>query len=114
MVYNSLCAAGNLEMQGISATVIDMHTIKPLDTQILDAEILNIKLMVSVEEHSTIGGLGGAMAEHLSALPHHPVLLRLGMEDRFQEAGDYTYMLEQNGLLPEQIAASIQQKFSSM
>ncbi len=114
MVYNALCAAGILEEQGISATVIDMHTIKPLDTQIIDQEIPITKLMVSVEEHSTIGGLGGAMAEHLSALPHHPVLLRLGMEDRFQEAGDYTYMLEQNGLLPEQIAASIQQKFSSM
>lgn len=111
MVYNSLQASEILEKQGISATVIDMHTIKPLDTNTIDTEIRSAKLIVSVEEHSRTGGLGGAIAEHLCSVQHHPVLLRLGIEDKFQPAGDYSYMLEQNELLPEQIAYSIRQQF---
>jgi transketolase len=114
MVSNSLQASKLLEKQGISASVIDMHTIKPLDTKIIDDEIVSSKLIVSVEEHSKIGGLGGAIAEHLSSLQKHPVLLKLGVEDKFRHAGDYRYMLEQNELMPEQIAVSIQKKYSSL
>jgi len=114
MVYNSLQASEILKEQDISATVIDMHTIKPLDTKIIDHEISSVKLIVSVEEHSKTGGLGGAIAEHLSSVRHHPVLLRLGIEDKFQPAGDYGYMLEQNELLPEQIAYNIRQKILSL
>ncbi|HTA61393.1 MAG TPA: transketolase C-terminal domain-containing protein [Bacteroidia bacterium] len=111
MVCNSLKAAELLEQKGIKVSVIDMHTIKPLDTAIIDNEIRSSKLIVSVEEHSKIGGLGGAIAEHLSELKQHPVLLRLGIEDEFQNAGNYLYMLEQNHLLPEQIAANILEKY---
>jgi transketolase len=114
MVYNSLRASEILEQQGIQASVIDMHTIKPLDTNLIDQEIHSSKLIVSVEEHSKIGGLGGAIAEHLSTLQHHPLLLRLGIEDEFQSAGNYLYMLEQNQLLAEQIASSIQKKYLSL
>lgn len=114
MVYNSLKASEILEKKGISATVMDMHTIKPIDTKSIDHEIASSKLIVSVEEHSIIGGLGGAIAEYLCSVKNHPVLLRLGIEDKYQLAGDYHYMLEQNGLLPEQIACNIEQKFLSM
>jgi transketolase len=114
MVYNSLQAAEILEKQGISPTVIDMHTIKPLDTEIIDNEIRSSKLIVSIEEHSKIGGLGGAIAEHLCSFQHHAVLLRLGIEDKFQMAGDYQFMIGQNKLLPEQIVSSIRQKFLSL
>jgi transketolase len=114
MVYNSLKAAEILEKQGISASVIDMHTIKPLDTKIIDSELRLSKLIVSVEEHGKIGGLGGAIAEYLSSVHHHPVLLRLGIEDKFQHAGDYHFMLEQNELLPEQIAFNIGKKLLSL
>ncbi|MFZ4522710.1 MAG: transketolase family protein [Bacteroidales bacterium] len=111
MVYNSLRASEILKDQGISATVLDMHTIKPLDTETINREINSARLVVTVEEHSIKGGLGGAIAEHLSSYPDHPGLLILGMEDEFQPAGDYHYMLEQNGLLPEQIAFSISQQY---
>jgi transketolase len=114
MVYNSLRASEILKQQGIQASVIDMHTIKPLDSSLIDHEIRSSRLIVSVEEHSKIGGLGGAIAEHLSMFKNSPVLLRLGIEDDFQNAGNYSYMLEQNQLLPEQIASSIQEKYLSL
>jgi len=114
MVYHALQAAELLEMQGISATVMDIHTIKPLDTKLIDQEVNSVKLIVSVEEHGVAGGLGGAIAEHLCSLQYHPVLLRLGIEDKFCAAGDYRYMLEQNELLPEQIATNIRQKYISL
>ena len=71
-------------------------------------------MIVSVEEHSKTGGLGGAIAEYLCSIQHHPVLLTLGIEDEFQPAGDYQFMLEQNELLPDQIANNIRQKFLSL
>ncbi|MHC1773990.1 MAG: transketolase family protein [Lentimicrobium sp.] len=114
MVYNSMQASEILEKQGISSTVIDMHTIKPLDSKIIDSETGSSKMIVTVEEHSRIGGLGGAIAEHLCSVLHHPVLLRLGVEDKFQAAGDYHYMLEQNELLPDQIAHKIRNNFLSL
>ncbi|MCE3229481.1 MAG: transketolase [Bacteroidetes bacterium] len=114
MVHNSIKAAEILEQQGINASVIDMHTIKPLDTAIIDKEMCSSELIVSIEEHSKTGGMGGAIAEYLSSLKQHPVLLRLGIEDEFQKAGNYSFMLEQNHLLPEQIANSIQKKYLSI
>jgi transketolase len=92
--------------------VVNIHTIKPLDTEFIDQKSTSSKLLVSVEEHSKIGGLGGAIAEQLSSKSDHAPLLRLGIHDRFTEAGDYQWLLEQNGLLPKQIAESIEQTFS--
>jgi transketolase len=111
MVHNSLKAAEILEQEGLQVSVIDMHTIKPLDAEMIKNEIGSSSMIVSVEEHNKIGGLGAAIAEHLSALTNHPALLRLGIEDVFQKAGDYLYMLEQNHLLPEQIAADIKKAY---
>ncbi len=114
MVYNSLKASEILEQQGVSASVINVHTIKPLDTGIIESELRSTKLVVSVEEHSKIGGLGSAIAEYLSSLTQHPILLKLGIEDEFQKAGEYLYMLEKNQLLPEQIAFNIQKKYCTL
>jgi transketolase len=91
-----------------------MHTIKPLDTKMIDHETASAKLLVSVEEHAISGGLGGAIAEHLSSVDDHRVLLRLGIADQFKPAGDYRYMLEQHELLPDQIANNIRQKYLSL
>jgi len=109
MVYQSLKASEILRENGISATVIDMHTIKPLDTQIID-EIMNHKLIVTVEEHSVIGGLGSAVSEYLSQKLKHPPHLIIGIEDFFPKAGDYQYLLEQCGLTPRQITDKILSK----
>jgi transketolase len=111
MVHNSIKAAEILESKGISARIVNMHTIKPLDTGAIAAATEKSKLFVTVEEHSIIGGLGGAIAEHLSSYSSHPPLLRLGIADKFRHAGDYNYLLGLNELLPEQIAANIENKW---
>jgi transketolase len=106
MVAYALKAADLLVGEGISCAVLNMHTIKPLDETSITAHSDN-KLIVTVEEHSTIGGLGSAVAECLSEKANTPRLLRLGISPGYKKAGGYKYMLEQNGLTAEQIADSI-------
>ncbi|MEA4892159.1 MAG: transketolase C-terminal domain-containing protein [Peptococcaceae bacterium] len=102
MVKVGLDVAGELSEQGITASVVDMHTIKPLDTEIID-RLLKVKLLVTIEEHSIIGGLGSTVAEYISLKNEKPRLLRLGINDCFSEAGDYNYLLEQHGLNSDKI-----------
>lgn len=103
---NALEAALSLDGKGISTAVIDVHTIKPLDTACID-RYAEHKLVVSVEEHNVIGGLGGAIAEHLADLDAHPRLLRLGLKDRYFTPGDYPYMIRQSRLDADSIAEDI-------
>ena len=105
-VANAIEAVKILESKSVSSSVINMHTIKPLDTDILDM-LLDKKLIVSIEEHSIIGGLGGAISEYLSEKKNAPVLYRFGIPQGYKKAGSYQYMLEQNGLLPQQIADTV-------
>lgn len=114
MVYNSLKAAEILQQSGILASVVDMHTIKPLDAAIIDLACQNSKLIVTVEEHSIIGGLGGAVAEYKSNKKCAPPQLTLGIADMFRKTGEYAYMLEQNGLMPEQLAKNIEDCYKSL
>jgi transketolase len=107
MVYHALEAAKILDVRGISASVINMHTIKPLDTVAIRAACMTPTLIVTVEEHSVIGGLGGAVAEYLCGLSSAPCQLIIGIPDAFQNAGDYPYLLEQAGLTSSQIAEKI-------
>ena len=93
LVSEALKAADALSEQGIQATVIDMHTIKPLDTQLVDRVAARCGAIVTAEDHSVIGGLGGAVAEHLSASSCTP-LERVGVNDRFGESGQADEMLE--------------------
>ena len=111
MVYNSLKAVDVFEEKNISVSIIDMHTIKPLDKEII-LKNLNSKLFVSVEEHNIIGGLGTAISECLSTINDSPCLLRLGVKDKFSEPGDYPYLIKQNRLMPNQIAEDIIEKFN--
>ena len=93
LVSEALKAADALSEQGVQATVIDMHTIKPLDTQLVDRVAERCGAIVTAEDHSVIGGLGGAVAEHLSASSCTP-LERVGVNDRFGESGQANEMLE--------------------
>ena len=93
LVSEALKAADALSEQGKQATVIDMHTIKPLDTQLVDRVAARCGAVVTAEDHSVIGGLGGAVAEHLSASSCTP-LERVGVNDRFGESGQADEMLE--------------------
>jgi transketolase len=114
MVYNSLKAAELLEQKGIQCRVVNMHTIKPIDVESIAYANNVSRLMVSVEEHNTIGGLGAAIAEELTSITAKAPLLRLGISDTFRHAGNYKYNLEQNGLLTEQLAVSIEEKYLSL
>ena len=97
-----------LNEKGISCSVINMHTIKPLDSETLDKVIHSHKLIVTVEEHSEVGGLGGAVAEYMVA-HHFDVRLEIiGIKDFFPHAGDYRYQLEQSGLTAFQICERIE------
>ena len=107
MVYYSLKAAEILSEQGINASVIDMHTIKPIDGDIIDTQ-LSKKLIVTVEEANVIGGLGSAVAEHLAIKKDKPPQLILGIKDIFPHAGSYQYMLEECGLTAEGITLQIE------
>ena len=107
MVHYGQVAAGLLSKKGIEAAVIDMHTIKPLDVECIDAQ-LDKKLIVTIEEASIVGGLGGAVAEHLAAKNRKAAQLMLGIKDFFPHAGSYQYLLEQCRLTGEQIAEDIE------
>ena len=113
MVYQALEAAKLLVEQGISSSVIDMHTIKPLDTEAV-LESTAAKLIVTVEEHNVVGGLGGAVAECLACVSSKPPQLMIGIPDRFPHAADYRRLLELNGLTPQQIAQSILDKYKAV
>ena len=107
MVHYALAAAELLSGKGIEASVTDMHTLKPLDGEAVDA-LLDRKLIVTVEEASIIGGLGSAVAEHLAAKKQKPPQLMLGIRDCFPHAGSYEYLLDQCGLTAEKIAGDIE------
>ena len=92
-VAESLAAAGKLEADGISVEVINMHTIKPLDVDLVVRSAAKTGKVVTVEEHSIIGGLGSAVAEVL-AEKQPAKLLRIGVEDRFGESGPALKLLE--------------------
>lgn len=104
MVGNAMKVAEELAAEGISAEVLDVHTIKPFDTEAID---LNKKLVVTLEEHNIIGGLGSAVADVMSTLSSHPRLLKLGVNDRYVPVGSYKYLLQQCGLDTESIKNEI-------
>lgn len=106
---NVLAAAELLAAQGISAEVINMHTIKPLDETCLQQVFSRRKMVVTVEEHSLIGGFGSAVAEWAADHGPFPVTLRrIGIPDRFiHEAGGQKYARKQINLHPEGIAARV-------
>lgn len=108
MVAVALGAAKNLAEQGKQVAVIDMHTLKPLDTEIL-ATYQHFNWLVTIEEHSTIGGLGSAVAEWRSFQVHGPRVLPIGIGQYYGHAGDYQWMLEQHGLTPSHVSRKIQE-----
>ena len=111
MVYESLEAAKILEKVGISAAVVNMHTIKPLDTYVIDKAVKSSKLIVTVEEHSVIGGLGGAIAEYKTAFSNTPPQLLIGLPDKFGKVGEHKFLLEKYGLTANQISERIANSF---
>ena len=104
MVPQAMKAAEALENDGISARVIDMHTIKPLDAELVVKAAKETGCIVTAEEHSVIGGLGSAVCELLSEVCPTPVL-RLGVNDEFGRSGKAAEVLDYFGLNAEGVAA---------
>jgi len=96
-VYEALKAAEELKKKGIDAAVIDMHTIKPIDSATIIEYAGKCGVVVSVEDHQIIGGLGSAIAEVLSEKCPTP-LVRVGMKDSFGESGSCSELYRKYGL----------------
>lgn len=103
MVYRSIKAAEILEKKGLTCKVIDMHTIVPLDHEILD-EISAYPLIVTVEEHNVVGGMGQLIAAYLSGKGGSARQIIMGVDRFYPDAGAYEDLLEECGLTAEKIA----------
>ena len=107
MVTPALEAAAALSEKGIDAEVIDIHTIKPIDSELITKSAAKTGKVVTVEEHNIIGGLGGAVAEVLCEKYPCP-MLRIGIEDKFGKSGTPAALLEEYGLTKENIIAKVE------
>lgn len=104
LLYNALIAAKLLEQDGIGASVLHMPTIKPLDGEALEAFAEEHDRLVTVEEHQVNGGLGGAVAEHLSIV--RPTrIARVGVHDEFGQSGTPEELIEHYGMGVQSIVA---------
>lgn len=103
-VWMAIKASERLNNENIAVDLFNVPTIKPLDVNALTDSAKKTGRVLTIEEHSVIGGLGGAVAETLSK--HFPVpLFRLGIEDRFTESGPYTELMAKYGLSVDHIVA---------
>lgn len=113
MVYQSLQAATLLSGQGVTCSVINMHTIKPVDDALIKEKVTGCKLVVTVEEGFVNGGLGTAVAEVLIKENIVIPMQMIGLSD-FPHAGSYKYMLSETGLDSVHIAETISQKLNCL
>jgi len=107
-VDSALGAAEKLAADGISAEVINIHTIKPLDKELIAASAKKTGKVVTVEEHSVIGGLGSAVCDALAELAPTPVK-KIGMQDIFGESGPAAALIEKYGLDAEGVYKSVKE-----
>ncbi len=107
-VDSALGAAEKLAADGISAEVINIHTIKPLDKELVAASAKKTGKVVTVEEHSVIGGLGSAVCDALAELAPTPVK-KIGMQDIFGESGPAAALIEKYGLDAEGVYKSVKE-----
>ena len=98
-------AAEALAAEGISARVINIHTVKPIDAELLTKAAKECGAVVTAEEHTVIGGLGSAVCEVLSETCPTPVV-RVGVEDRYGKSGTVPALLEEYGLTPAAIVSA--------
>ncbi|MDD6269294.1 MAG: transketolase family protein [Oscillospiraceae bacterium] len=106
MVSEAVEAAKQLEAEGIDARVINIHTIKPIDKDIICKAAKETGLIVTVEEHSVIGGLGSAVAETVTECTPVPVV-KIGVNDEYGHSGPAAELLKEFGLCADNIAAVV-------
>lgn len=108
----ALQAASALKAEGISSTVIDMHTIKPLDVDAVKKCVLDIGKIITVEDHNIINGLGSAVSEVVAEMGKG-IVKRIGIQDQFGESAPYERLLEKNGITKENIVSTAKQLISA-
>ncbi|MCA9507799.1 MAG: transketolase family protein [Myxococcales bacterium] len=106
-VFNALSAAQELKAQGIDVAVYNASSLKPVDEENIACAVKHSKLLVTIEDHSIIGGLGGAIAEAATAHGLVPSLLRIGIDDEFGESGTPESLYEKHALSKDKIAQRI-------
>ncbi len=112
IVSECLKASEILEKKGISCEVVNMHTIKPVDKQAV-IEASKKKLIVTVEEHNILGGLGSAVAEVKAQIKNSPEQIFIGVNDIYDKGGEYVFLKEKHGLSSEKIVENIQQNYNN-
>ena len=113
-VFNCIKASEILKNNGVSAKVINMHTIKPIDKAAINKSCEHSKLIVSVEEHNIFGGLGTAISEHMASLKSHPKLLTIGVNDYYSKGGNYEFLKEKHGLSTDKIVSNVLENLKNL
>ncbi len=111
MVNVARDAAVMLADVGISASVVDMHTVKPLDTDLIDQQISTCGCIVTAEDHSVIGGLGGAVAEYLATTIPTPLEM-VGVKDKFGQSGASSDLMSTMQLTADDIVSAAHRSIS--
>lgn len=112
MVHKALEARKKLKEQKIDCSVTNIHTISPIDKDLIEELAMNSKLLVSIEEHNIQGGLGTAISEINTKLKNSAPQLFIGIPPKYSEAGDYHFLLDKFGLTSEKITEKIFDEFS--
>jgi transketolase len=112
VVFNCLEAAKQLEEKNISCRVVNMHTIKPIDQEAVSRACQSSKLILSVEEHNIIGGLGSAIADSKAKLENSPKQIMIGVNDSYGKGGSYKFLQEKYGLTPDKIVDNVLKNFN--
>lgn len=97
IIHEAMKAADELLKKGIETTVINMHSIKPFDYEVLE-KISDRKIIISLEEHSKIGGLGSIISTYFAKKRKHPIFFCMGIEDIFSRPSSYEYAIIENEL----------------
>lgn len=114
MVKVALDCSKILNKSDIDSEVVNMHTIKPIDINKVNESAKKSKLIVSIEEHNVIGGLGSAVAECLVGIKNSPTQIFFGINDTYTEGGDYNFLKQKFNLTPDFISKKIISKFKSI
>lgn len=112
LVSESIRAARLLAKRGISTGIVNLSTLNPVKFEEIVNECQKYRLVLTIEEHNIVGGIGSTLSEALAATSEHPRLVRMGTVDSNQVAGSYVYMMEKNGLTAKAIAEKVIQEFS--
>jgi transketolase len=103
VTVTSALRAAELLYPDLDATVVNMHTLKPIDSMLVKQLAASHRALLTLENHSTIGGLGSAVAEVLALSDHNPRFAMIGVPDTFAEGGSLPYLMARFGLDPDSV-----------